>query len=713
MQRRSGRLVLVAIAFTAALLLPSCQAVQVDDSGAQSTNSEAAQSIGVEPTVEPSPTPAPTATPTATPTTSPLRVEPIVRRNGSVVDSLAEAISTAEDGDLITLGTGRYHIASPLIITRDITIRGNQTTIRSAETGTMMVLVSNGITVEGLELTTSFEAAEDWERFDLLEINSAQDFLLRDLTIDGSLRNGISVQGDARGVVINTTISNSQDSGLSLGDQTAVDMHGVTSTNNKGAGFFWHGAATGLATGNSAQNNSLGGFVMADISSVDLRGNTATDNPADGFSWSGASTGHAVGNQSTNAQRAGFATYETSAPRLTTNVALSSGEVGIGLHDSSTPFVRGNRSAESTLSGFSISQQAQPVLTGNVSLDNKEAGFVWFNDSAGTATANVAIGNGIGGFYSTDNASPLWGGNDGMDNIGALLTSDSTAGNPELVPGTARAFIVDADDPTTGELSDATRAAKDGDTIYLTPGEHQLNRVAVVDPNATIIGAGRDHTLLLADTDEAFVALVSSGGIVHGFSIDGSARPESTPDKEAATMIFIDNSLELQVDDVVISDVGVRNAPAAGVEFFDSSAVVTGLEVTTSSGVGVLVSNSTVDLHTSVFVDNESSGIAVIGTSVGTVTTSESSDNLSVGFATQDDAEGVFYANTSGGNPWGFVWNANATGLAVGNMATRAIHVGFAAEDQSSPTWRGNTSIDHGGGYDFFAFETADVTHDD
>ena len=211
----------------------------------------------------------------------------------AALTSLQPLIDAAKPGDVITPEPGVY--AGPLIIDKPVTlIGGGQVTLDSGGVGSVIVLKTNGATIQGMRLMNTGESHNDLDSG--IQVRGNYN-VIKDNVIDDSLF-GIDIQQSNNNVVIHNQIG-SKDFDLGVrGDGVRLwysndnriedntitgsrDMVVWYSKNNEISGNTISGGRYGLhfmyaqynlVRNNTFKRNSVGVFLMYS-DSVELRGN--------------------------------------------------------------------------------------------------------------------------------------------------------------------------------------------------------------------------------------------------------------------------------------------------------------------------------------------------------------------------------------------------------------------------------------------------------
>ncbi|KAG1648707.1 hypothetical protein GQR58_029638 [Nymphon striatum] len=258
--------------------------------------------------------------------------------------ALVQALSDADDGDIIMLGAGVFVLTRPLEITSDIELIGEaarDTQFVQERNQSVFDVEGASLTLRDLTLMSTY-GTEEREPHPLLAAVGAT-IELSDVVRTGGSRCG--ARGESNVTIIGSE-ARDNDSGFIFDDFTIAHVTNSMAIANADTGFGWVRRSTGSASGNIAAGNIFG-YYFDGRADPELTMNIAQDNHESGFVFKGAAL-----------------------PTATQNQALSNAY------------------------GFSVEDSAAPTLNDNAATDNSEAGFLFRDISAGVLNDATVSGNG-------------------------------------------------------------------------------------------------------------------------------------------------------------------------------------------------------------------------------------------------------------------------------------------------------------------------------
>lgn len=280
--------------------------------------------------------------------------------------SISQAISNANNGDVIVVGPGRYgdvnddadfgdvgDEAAEVNIGCDCMIKVNKAVTIQSSNGAKATVLDAG----GRPITVVFVLTND--------------------VVFGVSKRGFTVRRGDFGLAVETGM-------------TGVSVSANVATDNSGIGFPLSGNGT-IINGNIATGNSDDGFSISGNDDI-ITANIALNNNGDGFRLNGANL------------------------TVTGNAATSNDADGFNLDILSQSVVRGNLASGNEEHGFELSDVSGTELTGNSTLGNKGFGFY--------LSGSIGAGTHINGNNLYGNNSPDF---NGFTNCG-LRNESGTAG---------------------------------------------------------------------------------------------------------------------------------------------------------------------------------------------------------------------------------------------------------------------------------------------
>lgn len=339
--------------------------------------------------------------------------------------SLQALIDKAESGAILTPPPGRY--AGPVVITKPMTLDGaGKVIVDGANTGTVIRVVANSVTLQGLTVLNSGDQHNDIDSGIRIEGDSN---VVKDNVIEGCLF-GVDLQKSNRNVVRRNRITSKADTALGVkGDAIRIwygDDNGIEDNVIDGSRdlVVWY-SKNNRITGNDVRNGRYGLHFMYDKGSY-VEGNTFSHNLV-GVSMM-YSDGIVIRNnrifQSLGSAGTGIGFKESSDAEVTGNQVLYN---AVGLAFDLSPYdpdttmrIYGNRIAFNDVGVSFLSDRPGNVFKDNVFLSNTQQVAMRLFEKAANAewSANYwddyegfdRDGNGIGdqAFVMRSYADRLW-----------------------------------------------------------------------------------------------------------------------------------------------------------------------------------------------------------------------------------------------------------------------------------------------------------------
>jgi parallel beta-helix repeat protein len=267
----------------------------------------------------------------AEPTFPPQGVLLVDRYSRKPLARLAEAVREATDGDTIRLAAGEHRLASPLEISRSLTLIGpGPERCRITCDGQGYVVKFSGsdrftavrFTAEGIR----FEHLGD-KPADVIEIDSGE-IELTNCHVVGAVSgaekqfggDGLWASRTARGTVRNCLFERNKLRGIGLSGEAHLTIEGNNCRNNGQCGIAFFGQSSGVARGNQCYGNELAGIAASQQSWPTLEENRCERN-----------------------QRCGIAFWETASGAARNNICRDNGQADIFIAETASPVLEGNQ----------------------------------------------------------------------------------------------------------------------------------------------------------------------------------------------------------------------------------------------------------------------------------------------------------------------------------------------------------------------------------
>lgn len=385
--------------FTLACILTSASP-ETETSTLQATNTSVILP-SPEPTLEPSPT-------TKVPRTINLNPE----GTGDYPD-LPSAVADLMPGSTIILAPGNYNLSSSLQINNTLTIQGagsdRTALVSNHETGVFDFfgpgkLVLNGISFvyNGTGWTYVGEVTDG--EIDINDCKFSGGVRNYDQEIGG---NGLFIQGSSTGIVRNSVFFNNDLNGVSIVDQSNIQVETSTFESNGSDGLGFWNDSTGTVRYCISKNNKNNGFSTDDQAEATFEDNFANNNTFFGFAAYGNSIITAERNESYDNEYSGFTTQQSAYGTFNNNYSYQNFESGFVSFNTSTMNARNNQVYNNGINGFSLEDQTFGYFISNVVFNNEYAGVYIADDSYLEITANEIYDNGLSGLIVRDRAFAL------------------------------------------------------------------------------------------------------------------------------------------------------------------------------------------------------------------------------------------------------------------------------------------------------------------
>lgn len=258
------------------------------------------------------------------------------------------------------------------------------------------------------------------------------------------------------------------------------------------------------------------------------------------------------------------------------------------------------------------------------------------------------------------------------------------AASPELTP-----VVAPDGSGSYRTLGEALAAVVPGTTVYLRRGVHRLGQGVLLSKPVVLVGEGMDNTELVADQGNCAVRYVGDG--LFGL-FDLSVRWEGRPG-------IVANVVSVQSGEVQIEHCRFSGATCsagvfgAGLELAGACCgTISGCQLR-NNGIGILVSaQAAPTLEDNLCQANLHSGIAYLGSAMGTACRNACSDNQGHGIYLDEQAQPLLEANTCQANQQdGIHYEGHSTATARRNMCAGNNGCGIGVYQQARPTLEANT----------------------
>ncbi|NYT02728.1 MAG: hypothetical protein GKC10_08250 [Methanosarcinales archaeon] len=282
--------------------------------------------------------------------------------------SIQDAINKAQDGDRIIVKSGTYleslNVTKSLVLV-GVNTGGGQPLVDAGDKGSAIILIADGIRLEGFDAGNSGAGADDAA----IKVLS-----------DGNLLRDNVASNSSYGIYLYDCMNNTL-------------VNNVARRNDVGIALY--SARNNTVRGNTARNNSFGGFILG-LS----RGNSLMENTAVRNAWVGIFLSDSEGNT------------------LRENVGEMNDNEGIWLLNSSRNWLSGNAVSKSFISGIRL------VRSHNNTIAHAECSGNLDGISLEASRDNIVTGNNLSnnnyGIYlddSSDNRLYLNNFQDNVDNV--------------------------------------------------------------------------------------------------------------------------------------------------------------------------------------------------------------------------------------------------------------------------------------------------------
>jgi parallel beta-helix repeat protein len=220
---------------------------------------------------------------TEAPTVDPPRDEIYVAVDGSGdYSTLEEAVTAAQPRATITLGPGEYRLISGLEIETSLTLIGagmDGTEIVSGWPGHVVKVTGSGsFAAEGMTFRHDGSQVADVVVIDQGRADFSKCRFTGAVYEEGEgNRAGLRFRGSSRGTVVDSVVSENDNSGILVEQQAQPELRRNTCSNNAMVGIGYTDLARGVASGNECTGNAIGIAVAVEARPT-LEGNRTNDN---------------------------------------------------------------------------------------------------------------------------------------------------------------------------------------------------------------------------------------------------------------------------------------------------------------------------------------------------------------------------------------------------------------------------------------------------
>jgi parallel beta-helix repeat protein len=441
----------------------------------------------------------PTHTPIAETASSSIHLKP----DGSGdYATLEEAILAASSGQTIFLEAGIYHLATPLDISKPVSLIGagmDETEIVSRAEGYVVWFSGEGpFTVEDVAFRHEGRAAADVAIAEGGEIAFTRCLFEGAVLVEGQRETaGLRLQGSTTGVVRDCVARGNEGAGIQATDHAQMTLEMNTCIANW-RGIAYYGHASGVARNNKCSDNQVLGIGYFDNATPLGQQNECIGNAYDGI-----------------------AVQDDAQPRLEANICRDNTVAGIGYYQNAGGSARENRCNANEHTGILVTGQAQPTLEGNTCQENGWYGIAYFDAAGGMIQGNECSDN-AAGLFVAELATPDIADNDFRANLAVDVITSTVAPaeslsvlTDKLVEHRAYRGLQGLAWSPSGELLGA--AGEEG--VLLFPVTSSAEPI--------LINEGIDTVSLAFHPHEGYLATADKDGVVKIWDIDGT-EPVST-----------------------------------------------------------------------------------------------------------------------------------------------------------------------------------------
>lgn len=325
---------------------------------------------------------------------------------------LDDALSNAEDGEIIFLQPGDFFLDKGRTFTKSITLIGagiEHTSISAYEVEDY-VLKYEGTGPLRLQDLTIYLDMDDAQCRDVF-IQTCGSSQIERCQFKGASSTSILFGG---GLEINGNASSSirdclfqlNGFGLIVKEQASAEIQGCIGQLNQHSGLLLQ-SSMGKTFQNSFNFNRMHGILVQKEAKPLLENNTCSANQGSGVVFCNNAGGKVIENSCDENNFDGISVNDSANPTLLENGCYWNRNCGVSYHGNSTGTAQKNRCQGNAYHGIYLTDEANPTLEQNTCQDNGDCGIAYFKTSSGSAKTNIISQTGEGyAIYIDEIANP-------------------------------------------------------------------------------------------------------------------------------------------------------------------------------------------------------------------------------------------------------------------------------------------------------------------